>query len=247
MRTLLRYPGGKSRAVKILKEHIPEDIKEICSPFFGGGSLEIALANEGVKVYGYDIFKPLVEFWQVAIESPNELANEVEKYYPLSKERFYELQKSQNKFPTKLQRAAVFYVLNRSSFSGSTLSGGMSPNHPRFNQNSIKRLREFKAKNLSVECLDFKESISTHENVFLCCDPPYVIKNNLYGNKGSAHKNFDHEGLANVLTQRTGWILSYNDCEYIRELYKDYKFIYPQWSYGMSKNKKSNEVLIINY
>jgi len=247
MQTLLRYPGGKSRAVKVLKPYIPGDVKEICSPFFGGGSLEIALANDGVKVYGYDVFKPLVEFWQTVIENPEQLTKEVKSYYPLSKEAFYELQKEQDVLPTKLQRASAFYVLNRCSFSGSTLSGGMSPNHPRFTTGSIEKINKFKAKNLSVECLDFKESINKHENTFLYLDPPYYIKSNLYGKKGNTHKDFDHEGLAETLKSRKGWILSYNNCEYIREIYKGYSFVFPEWAYGMSKDKESKEILILNY
>lgn len=246
MKTLLRYPGGKSRAVKILNAYLPE-VDVICSPFFGGGSFELSLVEKGIKVYGYDVFSPLVEFWQVVAEQPEQLADEVAKHYPLEKVKFYELQKTQFTLQTKIERAAVFYVLNRSSFSGSTLSGGMSPGHPRFNQNSIDRLKEFKADGLSVENLDFKYSIARHENHFLYLDPPYFIENYLYGKKGDAHKNFDHEGLAKILKGRKNWMLSYNNCEYIRELYKGYKFVYPQWQYGMSKDKESKEILILNY
>ena len=46
----LRYPGGKSRAVKIISEHIRKDTTQICSPFFGGGSLEIHWAQNGIRV-----------------------------------------------------------------------------------------------------------------------------------------------------------------------------------------------------
>lgn len=198
-------------------------------------------------MHGYDVFKPLVEFWQMVIESPNELADEVNKNYPLSKERFYELQKAQETLSTKLERATAFYILNRCSFSGSTLSGGMSPDHPRFTPSSIKRIRDFHSKNLSVNHLDFKESIAENKSTFLYCDPPYFIKSNLYGNKGDAHKNFDHEGLSELLKKRKGWILSYNNCDYIKELYKGYSFVFPEWSYGMSKDKESKEVLILNY
>ena len=60
------------------------------------------------------------------------------------------------RFKTKIQRAAVYYVLNRSSFSGATLSGGMSPQHPRFTFTSIERLRNYFNPNVSVEKADFK-------------------------------------------------------------------------------------------
>ncbi|MGI0004763.1 MAG: DNA adenine methylase, partial [Candidatus Nitrosotenuis sp.] len=54
----LRYPGGKSRAVNIIAKYIPKGTKKLCSPFFGGGSFEIACAQTGTRVYGYDSFQP---------------------------------------------------------------------------------------------------------------------------------------------------------------------------------------------
>ena len=63
MKTPLRYPGGKSRAVKHILPHIPEDIDRLCSPFFGGGSVELAVASRGTEVRGYDKMKQLVWFW----------------------------------------------------------------------------------------------------------------------------------------------------------------------------------------
>jgi DNA adenine methylase len=247
LKTLLRYPGGKSRAVKTLNQHLPSGIKEICSPFFGGGSFELFLAEKGIKVYGYDTFTPLVDFWQEALTNASEMADIVSGFHPLSKERFYALQKQQANFDSKIYRAASFYVLNRCSFSGSTLSGGMSPNHPRFNENAINRLREFSITNLSVDELSFEKSIPKHNDLFLYLDPPYYIENYLYGTKGDKHKNFNHEGLAELLKKRKGWILSYNNCGFIKDLYKDYEIVFPEWSYGMSKDKKSKEILVINY
>ena len=47
--SLLRYPGGKTKAIKQLKEFIPVGTKEICSPFFGGGSFELYLSTQGIK------------------------------------------------------------------------------------------------------------------------------------------------------------------------------------------------------
>ena len=61
-RSPLRYPGGKSRAVLMILPHIPQDTDKVCSPFFGGGSVELALMARGVSVSGSDIFSPLVDF-----------------------------------------------------------------------------------------------------------------------------------------------------------------------------------------
>jgi DNA adenine methylase len=245
-KSLLRYPGGKTRAIDVITQYFPKDITEICSPFLGGASIELFVAASGVKVHGYDVFRPLVEFWQCAIKAPCQLSDIVRRYYPLKKAAFYELQQTQIKFKTKMERAGVFYVLNRSSFSGSTLSGGMSPDHPRFTESSIERLRHFYNPNLEVNRADFKESITSHRNVFTYLDPPYLIASTLYGKKGDTHKDFDHVGLAKLLKKRSNWIMSYNDCKEIRELYAGYRIIMPEWKYGMSTDKTSKEVLIFS-
>ncbi|MCW5908547.1 MAG: DNA adenine methylase [Chitinophagales bacterium] len=153
-RSPLRYPGGKTRGVEFITRFFPKNLDKLLSPFLGGGSIELATASKGTKVYGYDMFSPLVEFWQCLTTQPKELAEEVEKYFPLSKSDFYQLQQTQTKFKTKLERAAVYYVLNRSSFSGATLSGGMSPEHPRFTETSIERLRLFYNPNIKVQKAD---------------------------------------------------------------------------------------------
>ena len=74
-KSLLRYPGGKSRGAEKIFEFIRQaDAKEICSPFLGGGSVELMCANKGMRVYGYDKFLPLVDFWNYLIKKPDDLA-----------------------------------------------------------------------------------------------------------------------------------------------------------------------------
>ncbi|MBX2923662.1 MAG: DNA adenine methylase [Chitinophagaceae bacterium] len=245
-RSPLRYPGGKTRAIQFITQFFPSYIQTLVSPFVGGGSIELYMASRGVRILGYDAFQPLVEFWQCLLNNPHDLAEAVEKYYPLPKEKFYELQQTQTQFETKLQRAAAYYVLNRSSFSGATLSGGMSPQHPRFTITSIERLRNFHNPNIQVQQADFKKSLDDNPGTFAYLDPPYLIKSSLYGKKGDAHKDFDHAGLAAQLKQRKGWLMSYNDCTEIRALYKGLHIITPNWKYGMSNDKRSKEVLIFS-
>ena len=262
MKSPLRYPGGKSRAVKHILPHFPEDVKEVCSPFLGGGSIELALAEQGVRVYGYDIFQPLIWFWRTLTGNPEALADEADslrKPHPdyengrgLLKEDFINIREDlKSATQCSLQNAAKFYALNRSSFSGATLSGGWSKkaSYARFTDSSIERVRKFKEPKLYVAPLDFKQSIAIHPEAFLYLDPPYLLgkdKETLYGDRGNAHKGFDHMGLANILKERGNWILSYNNCPEILKLYKGYDILYPDWKYGMSSDKSSKEVLIIN-
>ena len=246
---VLRYPGGKSRAVNQILEYIPNKqelpIEEMVSPFLGGGSVELACAHKlGVKVYGSDSFDPLINFWEQAKKDPVELSKHVSIYHPLEKSTFYSLQRSYRTLQKPMFKAAVFFVLNRSSFSGLTFAGGMSPHHPRFTKSSIDRLKNFKADGVSVECLDYKDALKKHPDKFAYLDPPYCNGSKLYGYKGELQSDFDHEELAKVLSKRERWLLSYNDCAYIRYLYKDYYVETPRWCYDRSSNKPSKELFI---
>lgn len=247
-RSLLRYPGGKTRAVNTIIDMFPNTLDCLASPFFGGGSIELALVGRGIYVYGYDAFKPLVKFWQEAINSPNRLANQVASYHPISRNMFYDLQGKMKDDKIKDgDLAAVFYALNRSSFSGTTCSGGMSLSHPRFTESSIERIRDFDSKELlSIQQLSFEKSIPKHHKDFLYCDPPYANGGALYGQKGDCHVGFNHERLASILKARDGWILSYNDCSMIRDLYEGFTITEAEWTYGMNDSKKSSEILILS-
>ena len=269
-RSPLRYPGGKSRAVskivgKYIIPNIPES-KKVCSPFFGGGSIEIDLAKRGFRVYGYDAFLPLVDFWQVLLKNPNKLANATEKKLRVSRKKFDQIQENfRNKSgrSSKNTNAVIFYLLNRTSYSGTTLSGGMAIDHdksnhwekinPRFNKASVERLRNFSVKNLTVNKLDFRSSILKHKDAFVYADPPYFIgKKKLYGNQGDMQfEQKDHEDLAKILKKRKRWVLSYNDTPEVRKLYRGFRIRKLSWSYGMSgvksrKKKHSNEILILS-
>ena len=263
----LRYPGGKSRAVKEIWKYIkPLEPKTLCSPFFGGGSLEIFCAQEGIKVTGYDKFRPLVDFWQELLENPQRLADKVEKHKPgkFTEKDYKKMQKKHPKTKNHLVNATEFYVLNRTSHSGNPLAVGMArekkkdgsiDTNPRFTMSSIDRLQNFKVENLlSVTCMDFKKSIKKHKKDLMYLDPPYLIESQLYGNDGKIHKNFDHHGLSEILKKdkKKKWILSYNNIDSIRELYKGHTILEPKWSYSMatdkkmSEDKKSRELLIFS-
>jgi len=242
--SLLRYPGGKTRAVKKLLKLIPVGV-DVVSPFVGGGSVEISLSNRGQKVKCYDSYKPLIKFWQSVSKNPellHEKINKITSGLVIDKEIFKLYQKQCKELTGDLD--VYFFILNRCSFSGSTNSGGMSIGHPRFNKRCVDKLLRFKSENITFELSDFKLSIKENTGSFLFLDPPYDIDCFLYGDNGSAHKGFDHKGLADLLLGRSDWLMTYNDNKHIRELYKDCKIEVIEWAYGMNKSKKSNEIVI---
>ena len=77
-------------------------------------------------------------------------------------------------------------------------------------------------------------------------DPPYANGQYLYGRNGDKHRDFDHSHLSSLLKSRDRWILSYNDCPMIRDLYSGFIFKTVNWTYGMGNDKQSNEILILS-
>ncbi len=257
--SVLRYPGGKTRAVKILDQilsHYYPEHKILLSPFFGGGSFEIFCANtKDIKVHGNDLFSPLINFWNWCKNNPQELYNHVLLLHPITKKDFLEYKESlnnpinnQNKTST---HASYYFAVNRSSFSGSTCSGGFSAEsgEKRFNKASIDRLLKIDLSNIDFENLNYAEFLDQYEkDILIYADPPYYLekKSKLYGHNGDMHSDFNHEELFKYLQKRDNWILCYNNCEYIRKLYDDYIQLDPHWTYGMNSSKKSSEIIIIS-
>ena len=259
VRSPLRYPGGKTRALSTLLPLIPSGA-DVCSPFLGGGSVELALVGRGQRVHAYDAYGPLVNFWRAALEEPCNVADMVEdRCMPVTEESFrsaqYRVTINQGGFhwadrEINWECAAAFYIANRCSFSGTTASGGFSPEaaRDRLNHAALQRLRWFGAPGLDVRHASFERSILEAADRFLFCDPPYLLGkggSKLYGVKGDMHAGFDHDGLADMLRKRRGgWLLTYNDCPRVRDLYSGCRIDTAEWSYGMNKSKKSREVII---
>lgn len=261
---VLRYPGGKTPAISILNGSIPDDVKEIVSPFFGGGSFELHCAQvRNIRVYAYDAFEPLINFWKMLKQKPVELVDDVKLLHPLSKEKFLDLRDNiVTKVPTSsdrnantafnLKRAAAFFAVNRGSFSGLTCSGGYSEDSAknRFTLASIDKLLQINLENVYFECADFEVALNNHPRTFLFLDPPYKLpanKSTLYGVKGNLHRNFDHTRLARVLANSVNrnWMMCYNDCEEIRTLYNGCNIQSVNWKYGMSNNNHDSSEIII--
>ena len=255
----LRYPGGKTRACKkldsILKEHF--DISEFdnfVSPFFGGGSFEFHIQNNyQLNLIANDKFTPLYNFWNICkIDRENICEELTKKLNMIDKEEFTNLRKQIMDEHNEFNQSVMYFIINRCSFSGSTLSGGFSleSSKKRFTTSSIDRISKLDLTNFDIYNLDFEEFINNNQDnrnlIFL--DPPYYLEkaSKLYGNNGDMHDMFEHDKLYKCLSKKKNWIMTYNNCEYIKNLYKDFKIIETSWSYGMNQSKKSSEIVIIS-
>jgi DNA adenine methylase len=83
----LRYAGGKTLAVGFVVERIPDHITRIICPFLGGGSVEVACANElGLQVIAFDIFDILINYWKAQLKNPIALYERLSQFSPTRRE-----------------------------------------------------------------------------------------------------------------------------------------------------------------
>lgn len=249
----IRYAGGKSLAVGHVVELLPDNIKKIVSPFFGGGSIEIAVSKYlDLEVLGYDIFDVLCNYWKFQIEKPKLLYEKLKELKP-NKKTFEKIRLILNDVWKKKVRLdpltlAVYYVYNFNLSYGPGFMGWSSDiylNETRYKR-IIEKIRDFDLQNLKVECTDFQEVIKNHPNDFLYCDPPYYIGEDSKMFKGIYpmrnipvhHNGFPHETLRDLLkNHKGGFILSYNNCPTIRKYYKEFQQFFPSWQYTMGQGE----------
>jgi len=245
----IRYPGGKSLAVGYIVELLPINIKRVISPFFGGGSVEIAISKYlGLEVIGYDIFEILMNYWKVQIENPKLLYEKLKELKP-TKETFNNVEgilKDHWEGKIKLDpiTLATYFFFNWNLSYGPGFLSWTSEiylNEKKY-EKMIERVRDFSPGNLKVGSADFRDVLKKYPNDFMYLDPPYYIGPDSKVFKGIYpqrnfpiyHKNFPHEILRDMLKEhKGGFILSYNNCPTIRKWYKGYKQFFPKWQYTM--------------
>jgi len=256
-KSVLRYPGGKTRAIKTLTPLIPKTTTLLLSPFFGGGSFELSLLDTipDLIIKANDGFEPLINFYTQLQQNRDALIEQLYELLPFTKEMF-EAARSQLLIKTdsnQVERAAYYFAINRSSFSGATCSGGYSEQaaEGRFTESSIERCKNLDLSRILFTNLPFQQFLNENpqkDHQFIYADPPYYLEkgSKLYGTNGDMHEGFDHNLLQSTLKNKKNWLLSYNDCPKIRTDYGFAKIVDADWTYGMNKSKKSSELLITN-
>ena len=250
----LRYAGGKSLAVGHIIERLPDNVEKLVSPFFGGGSVEIACAKElGVSVQGYDVFDILTNYWQKQLYSPLRLAERILEWspdkstYSLVKKRLRGHWEGVAPIDDNLDLAAHYWFNHNLSY-GPGFLGWMSKIYEdvtRF-ERLVEKVRSFRCPQLKIGTGSFENTIPNHREDFLYCDPPYYLDGDSRMFKGIYpqrnfpihHNGFDHELLRDLLyDHQGGFILSYNDCEAIREWYSRFTIVEVEWQYTLGQGE----------
>lgn len=262
----LRYPGGKSKAINQIAEYLPDSFSEFREPFVGGGSVFIYLKQKfpHLKIWINDLNRELFLFWKYSQSHLPQLVEEIRHIkdkYRDGKLLFEELTSVDTSNLSDFDRGVRFFILNRITFSGTVESGGFSDQafHQRFTYSSIDRLEKLEkifTPDVKITNLDYSELLSADgQDVFIFLDPPYfaATKSKLYGKDGNLHTSFEHRRFAEFVTKCDHrWLITYDDSPEIRENFPGSYLFEWQFQYGMNNYKqrsaaKGKELFITNY
>lgn len=173
----LRYPGGKSRAIKQILPLIPHNITEYREPFVGGGSVFFAIRSVFQKlIHSYwinDLNYDLYCFWKQTRDNVTQLVDKLIdtkiKYDNDGKSLFDELARMRDtlcenkQILPEFERAVWFFILNRITFSGIVDSGGYSQAayESRFTDSSISRVKMVSPylSGVKITCDDYVDAL----------------------------------------------------------------------------------------
>ena len=236
IKTPFRFPGSKNKLLSIISSYLFPlvESKEIfLDVFVGGGSVLLHVAENFPylkHLFANDKDPFVANFWKVVSDS-----NRVESLKLMLKveptiDLYYKLRESQPEDEIESAYRAIFF--NRTSFSGD-MRRGASPIGGRkqssvykigcrYNYNAlIKKIDQCHnllhdrliVENLPVSDIVLMES----KNTAVYLDPPYYVKGKMLYEMSM--KKEEHEALAERLRKLDNWVLSYDNCKEITDLY----------------------------
>ena len=247
------------------------DYTEFREPFLGGGSVAIHVSKKypHLKITVNDLYEPLVNFWSNLQMFGTELYTDLKNLKIANCNQdsarclFAEMKDVINDSNhTDLERAVAFYVVNKCSFSGLTESSSFSAqaSDSNFSMRGIEKLPEYSEiiSHWHINSYSYEYCFRTdvHDGLFMYMDPPYDIKDNLYGKKGAMHKSFDHDKFAADCDAHndTKMLISYNSDQLVKDRFKNWKASEFQLTYTMRSvgeymrdQQERKELLLFNY
>ena len=250
----MSWVGGKKALRDEIVSRFPLDYKRYIE-VFGGGGWVLFHKNPGRDFEVYNDFNGnLVNLYRCVREHPTELQDELR--FVLNSRLDFEYMKymlhSKAVLPD-VRRAAYYYALIRYSYAASVDSFGSQP-HAMWRNFPLITAAAKRLQTVVIENKDCEKLIQQYDRPesFFYCDPPYYETESYY--EGGGFGRNDHSRLAEKLCSIRGkFLLSYNDCPEIRELY-DRPGIYIEGTTRLSNiaqryeaGSQYPELLIANY
>jgi len=251
MNSFIGWIGGKKLLRKEIVSRFPENIGRYIEVFGGAGWILFAKDKHAkMEVYN-DYNSDLVNLYKCIKFHCLELQREL-SFMLNSRELFDDFKTQYNiKGMTDIQRAARFFMLIKTSYGSDIRSYGCVKKDVSIMTKYLTKIQE-RLSSVVIENKDFEGLIKIYDkpDALLYLDPPY------YGTERYYQAQFakdDHERLCNILKNVKGrFILSYNDCDFIRELYNDFTIEEITRNHSLvgrydNKDHSYKELIIRNY
>src|SRR5205085_4088150 len=265
----LRYPGGKTKALRQIIPYLPARFASYREPFVGGGSLFVHLRQQHAQlpIWINDLNYDLYCFWHIAqtcLDRLTQAVADIQRQTTDGRKLFAELTTNCRVAElSAFERAVRFFVLNRITFSGTIEAGGYSQQafERRFTRSAIERLARLEAvlkQDVRITNLDYEALLTAPgADVFIFLDPPYLsaTKSKLYGKNGALHTSFDHTRFARALAACSHkWLITYDDSPAVRRNFAisgahiyEWQLQYGMNNFGRTYAPKGKELFITNY
>lgn len=246
MKSFIPWIGGKSLLANKIISMFPKDFDRYIEAFGGGGSVLFAKEKHApLEVYN-DANGQLVNLFRCIRFHREELQREISGYIN-AREIFEDIKEQINiRGMTDIQRAAMFYIQVKISYGADGRTYGCNKKNisPDYLIDIEKRLKS--GAGVVIEHKDFENLIKVYDRpkALFYCEPPYYNAEKYYNVEFDLK---DHERLKRCLTAIKGrFILSYNDCDHIRKLYKEFNIKAAERQNNLSSGKYK-ELIITNY
>lgn len=221
MNGFIGWIGGKKLLRNEIVKRFPKRIGryiEVC-----GGAAWVLFHSEkhaNVEVYN-DVNGDLVNLYKCIKYHCPELQRELSFMFN-SREMFDDFKAQYNvRGMTDIQRAARFFILLKTSYGANGRTYGCVKKNVTAMTEYLDQVKQ-RLSTVVIEQKDFEDLMRVYDrnDALSYFDPPYYGTEKYYNAKFSVD---DHMRLNSVLKGLKGkFLLSYNDCEFIREIYKDF-------------------------
>ncbi|TIP72174.1 DNA adenine methylase [Mesorhizobium sp.] len=266
----LRYPGGKGKLASfvaaVVRENRLVDGRYV-EPYAGGASVAWELLLTGLvrRVEINDISRPIFAFWSCVL-------NETEAFCRLIRDCTIDVD-TWDRCKSAFHRAnleellelgfATFFLnrTNRSGILNGGIIGGRDQTGPwkidaRFNKaeliERIQRIALLRSR-IRLTNLDAVEFLSTraeswNDKTLVYLDPPYFLKGGqLYFNSYGPGDHEDVSKSVRSLLHGIPWIVSYDDVEAIRGLYRHERALFYSIGYSARDRGQGNEAMFFSH
>ncbi|UXJ68186.1 DNA adenine methylase [Lysinibacillus fusiformis] len=178
---VLKWAGGKTQMLDILKENMPTKFNKYIEPFIGGGALFFELAPTNAIIA--DSNPELINLYKIIAENVDELIEEL-KEMKNEEGYFYLIRAINPETLTDVSRAARTLYLNRTCFNGLyrvnkqgkfNVPFGKYKNPKICDEENLRSVSKV-LKNTTIIHSDYKDVLREYAEPgdFIFLDPPYI-------------------------------------------------------------------------